>query len=54
MGALVGTVATVGNAGAGIAALDGAIGVPLWLIGAAGGTFLGSLIDGLVSKQKRR
>jgi hypothetical protein len=37
----------VGGKGAGIAALGGAIGVPLWLVIGAGGAVLGSLIDEL-------
>src|SRR5690606_21114042 len=32
---------------AGIAALGGAIGVPLWIVLGAGGTFIGTLIDEL-------
>jgi len=35
------------EAGAGIAALGSAIGVPLWLVTASGGAFLGALIDEL-------
>ncbi len=36
-----------GAQGAGIAALGGAIGVPLWLVIGAGGAFLGALVDEL-------
>lgn len=39
--------AVLGGKGAGIAALGGAIGVPLWLVVGAGGVVLGSLIDEL-------
>ena len=44
----VATVAVVGNAGAGIAALGGAIGVPLWIVIGAGGVFAGVLVDELL------
>lgn len=37
----------LGGKGAGIAALGGAIGVPLWLVVGTGGVVLGSLIDEL-------
>ncbi|UZR29198.1 hypothetical protein [Methylococcus mesophilus] len=47
LGAVITTVATVGSAGAGIAALGGGIGVPLWVVIGAGGTFVGVLIDEL-------
>ncbi len=42
-----GALTLVGFGGAGIAALGGAIGVPLFLITAAGGTFIGTIIDKL-------
>ncbi len=50
MGAMVATVATVGNAGAGIAALGTAIGVPLWIVTGAGATFAGFIIDEVKSE----
>jgi hypothetical protein len=43
----VGTFSLVGFSGAGIAALGGAIGLPLFLLTAAGGAVVGSIIDGL-------
>jgi hypothetical protein len=48
VGAAVATLASVGSAGAGIAALGGAIGVPLWLVFGAGGILAGTLIDELL------
>lgn len=36
-----------GSQGAGIAALGGAIGIPLWVVCGAGGVFIGTLIDEL-------
>ena len=45
-----GTLLTAGLAGSGIAALGGAIGVPLFLLTAAGGSFVGLIIDSLVKK----
>jgi hypothetical protein len=48
-GITLGTVA-FGSQGAGIAALGGAIGVPLWLVLGAGGAFLGCLIEELRGK----
>ena len=50
MGAIVATVATVGNAGAGIAALGTAIGVPLWIVAGAGATFAGLIVDEVKSE----
>ncbi len=47
IGAVAATVAVFGGQGAGIAALGTAIGVPLWIIFGAGGTFAGLLIDEL-------
>lgn len=49
LGLLGGSIAGVAYAGqgAGIAALGGAVGVPLWLVVGAGGTFLGTLVDAL-------
>ena len=38
-------VAVGGGANAGLAALGSAIGVPLWLVTASGGAFLGALVD---------
>ncbi|MDT0538866.1 hypothetical protein [Croceitalea sp. P059] len=43
----VGTLSLVGFSGAGIAALGGAIGLPLFCLTAAGGAVIGSIIDGL-------
>jgi hypothetical protein len=41
------TVATVGTGNAGIAALGGAVGVPLWIVLGAGGTLAGTLVEEL-------
>ena len=46
-GVTVGLVAGGPGAGAGIAALGGAVGVPLWVLTAAGGAFLGTLVEEL-------
>lgn len=53
IGAAVGTLVAVGNAGAGIAALGGAIGVPLWIVIGAGGTFAGVLIEEVATKRPK-
>lgn len=45
-----GTLLTVGGAGAGIAALGGATGISLFLLTAAGGTFIGTIIDTIIKK----
>lgn len=45
-----GTLVTVGFAGSGIAALGGAIGVPLFLLTASGASLIGLIIDSLVKK----
>lgn len=42
-----GTLIVFGSGGAGIAALGGAIGLPLFLVTAAGGTLIGTIIDKL-------
>ena len=47
IGTAIATVAVFGGQGAGIAALGTAIGVPLWIVFGAGGTFAGLLIDEL-------
>lgn len=47
IGTVAATVAIFGGQGAGIAALGTAIGVPLWIVFGAGGTFAGLLIDEL-------
>ena len=51
LGLVGGSIAAVAYAGqgAGIAALGSAVGVPLWLVVGAGGTFLGTLVDELAS-----
>ena len=46
-GVTMGLVAGGPGAGAGVAALGGAIGVPLWILTAAGGAFLGTLVEEL-------
>lgn len=45
LGAAAAAAATFGGQGAGIAALGGAIGVPLWIVLGAGGSFAGVIID---------
>ncbi len=44
---MAGAAALTGGQWAGIAALGGAIGVPLWMLTGAGGTVLGAIIDEL-------
>ena len=53
IGAAVLTLATVGNQGAGIAALGGAVGLPLWMVLGAGGTLAGTLVQELASPRER-
>ncbi len=53
MGAVMATIVTVGNAGAGIAALGTAIGVPLWVVIGAGATFAGTIVDEVKSKPEK-
>ena len=53
IGSVVATLATVGNTGAGIAALGSAIGVPLWIVIGAGATFAGTIVDEIKSKSKK-
>lgn len=43
---------TLSGSGAGIAALGGAIGVPLWVVFGAGGAFFGVIIDELNKPRK--
>lgn len=50
--AAAGAALTLSGTGAGIAALGGAIGVPLWVVFGAGGTFIGVIIDE-ISKSKK-
>jgi hypothetical protein len=50
--AIAGGILT-GGSGAGIAALGGAIGVPLWLVLGAGGSFLAMLYEELVAKEAK-
>lgn len=45
-----GALLTVGGSGAGIAALGGAIGLPLFLVTAAGGALVGTILDELDKK----
>lgn len=52
VGILGGLIAFAGQ-GAGIAALGGAIGVPLWIILGAGGTFLGTLLQELTNSRDK-
>lgn len=47
LGAAAITIAAAGGQGAGVAALGTAVGVPLWIVLGAGGSFAGMLIDEL-------
>jgi len=51
LGAGVLAAIAVGGQGAGIAALGGAIGVPLWIVFGAGGAFAGTLLDEIQKTQ---
>ncbi|MDB4521964.1 hypothetical protein N9100_00950 [Gammaproteobacteria bacterium] len=53
IGGVLAVLATVGNAGAGIAALGGAIGVPLWIVVGAGATFAGVILDEVSDMKKK-
>ena len=48
-----GLIVAGASGGAGIAALGGAIGLPLFLVTTAGGTFIGTIIDSLNKKNRR-
>ena len=48
-----GLIVAGASGGAGIAALGGAIGLPLFLVTTAGGTFIGTIIDSLNKKNGR-
>lgn len=52
LGTAVVTLATVGNHAAGIAALGGAVGVPLWIVLGAGGTLAGTLVQELTRSHR--
>lgn len=52
IGLTTGLIVAGASGGAGIAALGGAIGLPLFLVTAAGGTFIGTIIDSLKKKEK--
>lgn len=53
LGAAALTVLTAGGQGAGIAALGGAVGVPLWIVLGSGGAFAGMLVDELQGSIRR-
>lgn len=53
LGGVLGTLALAGNAGAGIAALGGAVGIPLWVVLGSGGATLGIVVDKLVAANQR-
>ena len=50
VGAVIATFAAVGNAAAGIVALGGGIGLPLWVLMAVAGVVAGALIDTIKKK----
>ncbi|HEV2147664.1 MAG TPA: nucleotidyltransferase family protein [Longimicrobiaceae bacterium] len=53
LGAAAVTALTRGGQGAGIAALGGAVGVPLWIVLGSGGAFAGMLVDELQRSIRR-
>jgi hypothetical protein len=53
IGLTSGLIVAGSSGGAGIAALGGAIGLPLFLVTAAGGTLIGTLIDSLKKKSEK-
>lgn len=54
LGAAAVAAVAVGSQGAGIAALGGAIGVPLWIVCGAGGAFVGTLIEEIQKSLNRK
>lgn len=52
IGGSAGLLLIAGSEGAGIAALGGAIGIPFFLITAAGGALIGTIINNLNNKDK--
>jgi hypothetical protein len=50
VGAIVSTFVAVGNGGAGIVALGGGIGLPLWVLMGLGGVVAGVLADAIKNK----
>jgi len=54
LGAAAVAATTLGGKGAGIAAMGSAIGVPLWVVFGAGGSFAGMLIDELSKAMPRQ
>lgn len=53
IGLTSGLIIAGASGGAGIAALGGAIGLPLFLVTTAGGTFIGTIIDSLNKKNEK-
>ena len=53
IGLTSGLIVAGASGGAGIAALGGAIGLPLFLVTTAGGTFIGTIIDSLNKKNEK-
>lgn len=53
IGLTSGLIVAGASGGAGIAALGGAIGLPLFLVTTAGGTFIGTIIDSLNKKTEK-
>ena len=53
IGLTSGLIIAGASGGAGIAALGGAIGLPLFLVTTAGGTFIGTIIDSLNKKTEK-
>jgi hypothetical protein len=52
-GGILATILVAGHQGAGIAALGGAIGVPLWIVLGAGAAFAGMLLEELLKLRPR-
>ncbi|HYN79288.1 MAG TPA: hypothetical protein VES73_16010 [Lamprocystis sp. (in: g-proteobacteria)] len=53
VGAVVATFVAVGNGGAGIVALGGGIGLPLWILMAVAGAVAGTVVDWIKNKRTK-
>jgi hypothetical protein len=54
LGAIIATFVAIGNEGAGIVALGGGLGLPLWMLIGAGGVLIGLLADKIKARMTTR
>jgi hypothetical protein len=54
LGAIIATFVAIGNEGAGIVALGGGLGLPLWMLIGAGGVLIGLLVDKIKARMTTR